>query len=182
MKKHVLFIALIMLATTLLFGCKSETNSELNITGEPETYFAYGLNEECSNGAKNIKVESFEISTEYKTDGDTSNGSGYYAVFDVATNLTAEDFLNQDNTLELWLSSSQAVRLDFALWDSDNGKLVFEIAKSENIDYLQLNGLKASESDAEYPFVSLLFKAFDEYCTVNGEQYCGKIIVLKLAK
>ncbi len=182
MRKYILIIMLITIMGTVLFGCKNDKSSQLNDTGDPESYFEYGFMEECTDGTKYIKVESFEVSTEYKINQNTVDGSGYYIVLGVDTNLSEADFSNKDNLSELMISSNQLEKLSFALWDADNGKLVYEIEKKDSLDYLQLQGLRISDSDEEFPFLFLLFNLFDKYCVVDDEQYCGKCIVLNLKK
>ena len=180
MKKSVIISLLIVGIICVLSACSNEEPPDLNDTGTPESYFEYGFNEECSDDTKHIKVESFEISTSYDIDEITTNGSGYYVVLGVTTNLTENDFSNQDNLLELWLSPSQMTTLSFVLWDIENEKLVYEINQNASFDYSQLSSLKISNSGEQFPSLNLFFDVFDEYCSIEGTQYCGRCIVLSL--
>lgn len=183
MRKYIFIIMLITIMGTVLFGCKNNKSPQLNDTGKPESYFEYGFMEECTDGTKYIKVESFEVSTEYKTNQNTTEDSGYYyVILGVDTNLSEADFSDKGNLSEIMISSNQLEKLSFVLWDADNGKLVYKIEKKDSLDYLQLQKLKISESDGEFPFLFLLFDLFDKYCVVDDGQYCGKCIVLNLEK
>ena len=42
MRKYILIIMLITIMGTVLFGCKNDKSSQLNDTGDPESYFEYG--------------------------------------------------------------------------------------------------------------------------------------------
>ncbi len=180
MKKRIVILLLIVGIICILSACSNEEPPDLNDTGAPESYFVYGFNEECSDGTKHIKVESFEISTSYNANEITTNGSGYYVVLEVTTNLTENDFSNQDNVLELWLSPSQMTNLSFVSWDIENGKLVYEIPQNSSFDYSQLSSLKISDSGEQFSSLNLIFDVFDKYCTIDDIQYCGRIIELNL--
>ena len=172
-----LFIVGIM---SIFTACNNETPPDLNNTGAPESYFEYGFNEECSNGTKYIKIESFEVSTTYDNYEVTTNDEGHYVILGVTTNLTENNFSDQENLLELWLSPSQLVNLNFVLYDSENKKLVYEVPQNDSLDYTKILSLKVSNSEEYFPCLNLLFNVFDEYCTIDNIQYCGRIIELNL--
>lgn len=180
MKKSIVILLLIVGIICILSACSNEEPPDLNNTGAPESYFEYGFNEECLDGTKHIKIESFEISTAYNTNEITTNGSGYYVVLGVTTNLTENDFSNPDNVLELWLSPSQMTNLSFVSWDIENGKLVYEIPQNSSFDYSQLSSLKISDSGEQFPSLTLIFDVFAKYCTIDDVQYCGRLIRLNL--
>ena len=190
MFKRSLILLLILVIITIFSGCIFNNNPNSNnngepehITGYPESYFIYGHMEKCSNGDKYITVESFEVSSAYENDTIILNDAGCYIVMSVSSNLTSDDFSNQANLIELWLSPQERLLLNFVLWDVDNGRLVYEVPKNESKDYSKILNLKISTSENSndyYPFLNIIYDVFKEYCVVEGTQYCGKYIMLKL--
>lgn len=163
-------------------GCDNNTTpSDSDNTGAPETYYEYGFMEECSNGTKYIKIESFDVSDNYDNVVE-SNNVHYYVILGVNTNLSDDDFSNENNLLELWLSPQERLVLNFVSWDVNTEKLVYEIPQNEVLDHSELLNLGISDSEEHYPFLYMLFNVFDNYCIVEDTQYCGQGILLRLER
>ena len=190
MVKYLLFVILLLVAISMFFGCdfNSILNSNNNVslehgTGGPESYHMYGFMEKCSNGDKYITVESFEVSTAYENEEVALNDAGCYIFLGISSNLKSDDFSNQDNLIELWLSPQERIQLNFVSWDFDNRKLVYEISGNETMDYSEILNLSISvseEIDEYYPVLNMFFDIFNKYCVVDGVQYCGQGVSLKL--
>lgn len=190
MFKRALIFALILIAITTFSGCIFNGNSNTtgdgnpeHVVGDPESYFVYGFMEKCSNSDKYITIESFEVSTTYENDEITLNDDRCYIILGVNSNLTHDDFSNQANLIELWLSPQERLLLNFVSWDVEDNKLVYEVPLNGTESYSDILNLKISASEEiDYPFINIFFEIFDEYCVVDGTQYCGKNIMLKLEK
>ena len=179
MNKRFLILIFTMMVMMLFSGCNDNDSPVSDNTGGPETYYEYGFMEECSNGTKYIKIESFDVSDNHSSAA-VSDAVHYYVVLKINTNLSNDDFSNDDNLLELWLSPQERLVLNFISWDVDTKKLVYEIPQNESLDYSELLNLEISNSEEQYPFLYLLFNVFDNYCVVDNTQYCGQGILLRL--
>lgn len=148
----------------------------------PETYFVYGFSEKCAKEDKYITIDSFEVSATQGKSMAPAENAGLYITLGASTNLTADDFSNPNNSIELWISPSECLSLSFVAWDADSRKLVYEVAQSDSSDCSKIAELKirSSEQSDAFPLLNVMFDIFDEYCVVDGTQYCGKYISLKL--
>ena len=182
MKRTITALTLIIFVVSLLSACnfKELPNlNDLNNTGDPESYFEYGFMDECSDGTKYLKIESFEIST-LNSISEHSTNNTFFVVLGVTTNLTENDFSNHNNLVELWVSPSQMVNLRFKSFDAENKKLVYEIPESDTLDYTTLPNLNISDSNDAFSNLSIILDVYNTYCVVNDMQYCGRLIKIPL--
>lgn len=148
-------IFIILLTLSVLISFSSCFNDLFNILNKEDksngsghssnchegTSHIYGLQQMCKKGDKYIKATSFAISTSYGTDEITTDGDQYYVILGVETNLSEEELADRRNKVRLYdLNVSR--NLNFVLYDSENGKLIYEIPKNEGYDYSKLTDLR----------------------------------------
>lgn len=173
MKKHLLFLLLLTCILAIVTGCSK--NNDISGTGEPESFYIYGFLEECSDSAKYCTIQSFEVSSSCPVGDDVqSDGSGYYVILGLDTNLSVGELSDSNNQALLGLSGGQLIVLNPLTYDSENEMLIFEIPYIETLDYLQLCNLKVSNSESEFPFLSIIIEHFNKYCTIDGINYVGR--------
>ena len=186
MMKLVILFLLLFAMTFTLFGCadKAPDNPHAVIDDPPSPY-EYVFTEECSNGEKYIKIEHIEVSKSYGNVEPAPGGSGYYLILGVSTNMSADDFSNQDNSAVLYTHPQPGPpimhQLSLVLWDSENKKLVYDIPESDYINYPQLLNSRVADEYSDI-HINLIFDCFQdhEYFLVDGTQYSGRYIALNL--
>lgn len=181
MKKHLsVFILTVFVLSILAVACGCQKGvAPDNDTGEPESNYAYWLLEECADDTNYLTIQSLAITNSYNNS--QAENSGYYVVLEVNTNLREENFSDIKNQSELWIAAQQSLTLSLEEWDSENNKLVYSIPYDESVDYEQLSGLTASnDAQTEYPFVSICFDCFNNYCMIDGVNYAGRYFMIKL--
>lgn len=180
-KKMLLFWLIGIMCMITLTGCNNG-NSGLNNPSDIESYYQYGFMEKCLNSSGYLQIDSIEISPTYTIANESTYNNGYYVALGIQTNLTENDFLNSNNLVELRVSSNKSFNLNFTMYDLENEKLVYQIPMEDSFDYSQLCNLRVSETNKvnEYPFLGVFIDCFNQYCTIDGIQYCGRCIILRL--
>lgn len=150
-------------------------------SNEPESSYVYFFTETCELGGKYFTELTFKITDTYETDIVYDEGSGYYVVIGVDTNLTKDDFSNERNFTIFHATESLFVDLYFVTYAEDKKELVYEIEKNKDINYPKLLTLIALETkDYVVPYIAIRFDIFDTYCVVNGENYVSKSSIINL--
>ena len=181
MLKRAIVLLLLLSMVVTLFGC-GEKKPDLSVNGDctpPPLYFGFGQEIQFVNYDKYIKFESFEICDAYENLEPLENGSGYYVILGVSTNLTESDFANDSRiSTALSIDRNEALFLKVALFDAENAKLVLEIPQVKDADYAKLMTLKIKDQPLEYanpPSISFKISPYyNEYVTIEGEEYFGK--------
>lgn len=163
-----------------LFSC-NDTPKEAYAHNLCITYYLCYYQETCSLRNKYMTINSVQITSNYSTDIKTENGSGYYVLFGADTNLTYDDFSNDENELFLSYKYKYDIPLNFLLYDDDNDLIVYEFEQKESVDFSQFLTLKPqkNEGHSEYK-IFIQYKVFNGYFTENGEDYGGKEIYIYL--
>ena len=94
MLKRAIVLLLLLSMVVTLFGC-GEKKPDVSVTLDctpPPLYFGFGEEIQFVNYDKYIKFESFEICDAYENLESLENGSGYYVILGVSTNLPESDF------------------------------------------------------------------------------------------
>ena len=182
MIKRIISLSLVFTILFCLFGCKD------NGLGAGDTENCHyssewwcGLGEECSDDIRDLKVTSFEISSSYENELENPyNGSGYYVILGVETNLIEHDFTHPQNSVLLRLVGPE-LSLDFLMFDAENGKLVYGIPYDESVDYDAVSKLKVSEEQAYYePMLKISLKCFEGYFYHDELYYHRMSTVIRL--
>lgn len=167
--------------TVALFGCGKKPDEPPIIVDDPPNSWYYGFGEDIQSVTydKYLKFESFEICESYGNLEPSENGSGYYVILGVSTNLTESDFANDGRvSTALMTDRNEVFHLKVALFDAENAKLVLEIPQVKDADYAKLMTLKIKDQPLEYanpPSISFeISPYFYEYVTIEGEEYFGK--------
>lgn len=187
MIKRIISLSLVFTILFCLFGCKDNGLG----AGDTETChysseWWCGFGEECSDDIRDLKVTSFEISSSYENELENPyNGSGYYVILGVETNLIEHDFTHPQNVvaLRLFYDKYYTLNLDFLKFDAENGKLVYGIPYDESVDYDAVSKLKVSEEQAYYePLLRIALKCFDGYFYLSDSDlyYHARSIVIHL--
>lgn len=173
MIKRIISLSLVFTILFCLFGCSGNKPEEPDsVDCHESSEWWCGLGEECMDGIRRLKVTSFEISSSYENELENHyNGSGYYVILGVETNLIEHDFTHPQNSVSLRLVGP-GLSLDFLEFDTENGKLVYGIPYDESVDYDAVSKLKVSEEQAYYePMLRISLKCFEGYFYVDGLYY-----------
>lgn len=182
MIKRIISLSLVFTILFCLFGCKDNGlgagNTEIGLYSS-EWWCGFG--EECSDDIRDLKVTSFEISSSYENELENPyNGSGYYVILGVETNLIEHDFTHPQNSVSLRLIGPK-LSLDFLEFDAENGKLVYGIPYDESVDYDAVSKLKVSEEQTYYePMLRISLKCFEGYFYIRDGYYHKRSIVIHL--
>ena len=182
MLKRAIVLLLLLSMVVTLFGCgKKKPDEPPIIVDDPPNSWHYGFGEDIQfvTYDKYLKFESFEICESYGNLEPSENGSGYYVILGVSTNLTESDFANDSRiSTALSIDRNEALFLKVALFDAENAKLVLEIPQVNDADYAKLMTLKIKDQPLEYanpPSISFKISPYYlEYVTIEGEEYFGK--------
>lgn len=178
MIKRFLCFFLTIVTIITFSGCDSSEPEKENCH-YGETYIC-GFMEECSNGTKYIKVNSFEVSTVYEYDDILTEG--YYVILGVETNFEESDFIDENSFVCLRDGTSN-IKLNYIMWDVDNEKLVYEIPQHLDINYSHILNLKISNAVPDEHSITLSLD-YDVYAydlfRIDGVQYAGRVIELYL--
>jgi len=185
MTKRIVALFLIFAVTVCVFGCKDNTVDQgLSDILHYSSEWWCGFDEECFDGIRKLKATSFEISSSYENELESAyNGSGYYVILGVETNLIEHDFTHPQNvvTLRLFYDKYYTLNLDFLKFDAENGKLVYGIPYDESVDYDAVSKLKVSEEQTYHePLLRIALKCFDGYFYVGESYYHARSIVIHL--
>ena len=158
MIKRIISLSLVFTILFCLFGCSDNTEDKADIfdTLLESSRWWCGFDENCYDRVRQLKVNSFEISSSYENELENSyNGSGYYVILGVETNLIEHDFTHPQNIVELRLfyDKTYILNLDFLEFDSENSRLVYGIPYEEGVDYSAISKLKVSEEQTYYDLV-----------------------------
>ena len=184
MLKRTIVLLLLLSMVVTLFGCgekKPDVSVNLNCT-PPPLYFGFGEEIQFVNYDKYIKFESFEICDAYENLESLENGSGYYVILGVSTNLPESDFFSGKEGPGICLSTDATTHFELflRLFDADEAKLVLEIQQKSDADYAKLMTLKIEDQPVAarfdfWPCISFAAnKYYYEYFSAEGMQHYGK--------
>ena len=185
MAKQIFIILLTMIILISFSSClfKNEKNDGSIATyGDPPPPYVCGFMQKCTNGDKYLTVTYFEILTEYDAADIETDGSGYFAIIGVDTNLSESDFSSSGNSVGIHFIN-QAISLDFVSFDPEKGEVVYEVPQKTYFDYYsELPKLKLGGHQYSNLQLFMDMDVFAKLCIINGVQYSGKYILLYLVK
>lgn len=177
MLKRCLTVLLIISICAALCGCFCPKNNGVHsYTTDLPNISSYGLFETIAENDKYITATSFEISSSYETGDITTNGSGYFIIIGVDTNMVDDDFRPSSHSGVIF--DPEGAKLNFVLLDRENGKLVYEIEENEKFDYSILKELKISDSKQNDFYIEIWMQPFK--IKHNNAYYFNKIFRFNL--